>query len=83
MIGGSFHLEPEVERPEISMRTKFVPKVGHVKNPVKNPGVSAQALLRKSPLVLCESGPPGHELPGFFQLLQRSWSSALGALLNF
>eukprot|EP00435_Cladocopium_sp_Y103_P040307 s1076_g10.t4 len=42
-----------------------------------------KALLRKSPLVLCEGGPPGHELPGFFQFLQRSWSSTLGGEVFF
>lgn len=50
---------------------------------VQRAATECLALLRKSPLVLCESGPPGHELPGFFQLLQRSWSSALGGEVFF
>jgi len=42
MIGGSFHLEPEVERLGIPMRTKFVPKVGHAKS---NPNSLSKILV--------------------------------------
>ena len=43
----------------------------------------SKALLQKSPLLLCESGPPGYHLASFFRNLQQRWFATTGATGQF